>query len=262
MHLGACLLQAFPDQLHVDVHNPDFVLYAEVREHLYLYSQIIKGHKGLPVGTGGQAMLLLSGGIDSPVAGYMMASRGMELQAVYFHAFPFTSDQAREKVIELARQLTMFTGRLKLHIVDFTDIQLMLRDHCPGDMLTIAIRRMMMRIAVRLAGSNGCKALITGESLGQLASQTLEALCTTDAVSSIPVFRPLIGTDKDDTVQIARRIGTFETSILPYEDCCTVFVAKHPKTRPSIADAEAVEIGLDIEAMVEAGLGRIEEVLL
>ena len=168
--VGERLLDTFPGLLSVDVHNPDITIYVEIREHLYIYSEIIKGHKGLPVGTSGQGMLLLSGGIDSPVAGYMMASRGMELQAIYFHAFPFTSDQAKEKVIELARLLTMYTGRIRLHIVDFTEIQLTLRDHCPGDMLTIAMRRMMMRIAARLAAQQGCKALITGESLGQVAS--------------------------------------------------------------------------------------------
>lgn len=260
--LGEVLLDAYPDQLRVDVHQPDFTLYAEVRDHLYLYSQIEKGHKGLPVGMSGHGMLLLSGGIDSPVAGYMMASRGMELHAVYFHAFPFTSDQAKEKVIELARLLTVYTGRIKLHIVDFTEIQLILRDNCQADMLTIAMRRVMMRIAARLAVQVGCKALITGESLGQVASQTLEALCTTDSVVQMPVFRPLIGMDKDDTILIARRIGTFETSILPYEDCCTVFVAKHPKTHPSLADAEAAEAGLDIDALVETGMSRIEEVIL
>lgn len=260
--LGEVLLDAYPDLLRVDVHQPDFTLYAEVRDHLYLYSQIEKGHKGLPVGMSGHGMLLLSGGIDSPVAGYMMASRGMELHAVYFHAFPFTSDQAKEKVIELARLLTVYTGRIKLHIVDFTEIQLILRDNCQADMLTIAMRRVMMRIAARLAVQVGCKALITGESLGQVASQTLEALCTTDSVVQMPVFRPLIGMDKDDTILIARRIGTFETSILPYEDCCTVFVAKHPKTHPSLADAEAAEAGLDIDALVETGMSRIEEVIL
>ncbi|HAL74404.1 MAG TPA: tRNA 4-thiouridine(8) synthase ThiI [Clostridiales bacterium] len=260
--VGEHLLDTFPDLLRVDVHQPDFTIYVEIREHLYLYSQIIKGHKGLPVGMSGQGMLLLSGGIDSPVAGYMMASRGMELQAIYFHAFPFTSDQAKDKVIELARLLTFYTGRIKLHIVDFTDIQLQLRDSCPGEMMTIVMRRMMMRIAARLAESQGCKALITGESLGQVASQTLEALCTTDIVAPMPVFRPLIGLDKDDTIQIARRIGTFETSILPYEDCCTVFVAKHPKTHPSLADAEAAEADLDINSLVEAGLTRIEVISL
>lgn len=260
--IGDAVLKAWPDRLRVDVHAPDFTIYAEVREQLYLYSQIAKGHKGLPVGTGGRAMLLLSGGIDSPVAGYMMASRGMELEAVYFHAFPFTSDQAKEKVLELARILTTYTGRITVHIVNFTDIQLTLRDHCPADMMTIVMRRMMMRIAERLAEAKACKALITGESLGQVASQTLEALCATDKIVGMPVFRPLIGTDKDDTVTLARRIGTYETSILPYEDCCTVFVAKHPKTHPKTGDAEAAEQDLDIDGLVEAGLQRVEEVSL
>ncbi|HBP38887.1 MAG TPA: tRNA 4-thiouridine(8) synthase ThiI [Clostridiales bacterium] len=257
--LGETLLQAFPDLLLVDVHQPDFTLYAEIRDHLYLYSEIVPGSRGLPVGTGGQGLLLLSGGIDSPVAGYMMASRGMELQAVYFHAFPFTSDQAKQKVIDLARLLTQYCGRMRLHVVDFTDLQLTLRDHCPEDMLTIAVRRLMMRIAEGLAQREGCKALITGESLGQVASQTLDALCTTDeVVAAMPVFRPLIGMNKDDTIEIARRIGTFDTSILPFEDCCTVFVAKHPKTHPRLNEARAAEAGLDIPALVLAGLSRIE----
>jgi len=212
----------------------------------------------LPVGTSGTGLLLLSGGIDSPVAGYLMASRGMQLEAMYFHAYPFTSDQAREKVVELARHLSHYAGRIRLHVVNFTDIQITLRDLCPPEMMTIVMRRMMMRIADRFAGANRLKALITGESLGQVASQTLEALVTTDQISTRPVFRPLIGLDKDDTVAIARRIGTFETSILPFEDCCTVFVAKHPKTHPSPEDAVAAEKDLDIEALVALGLQAIE----
>jgi thiamine biosynthesis protein ThiI len=203
-------------------------------------------------------MLLLSGGIDSPVAGYLMASRGMELHAVYFHAHPFTSEQAKEKVIALADLVALYAGRVTLHIVHFTDIQLQLRDHCPSDMMTIVMRRMMMRIAERLAVQNGCGALITGESLGQVASQTLEGLASTDRVVGMPVFRPLIGLDKDDTVRIARRIGTFETSILPYEDCCTVFVDPHPKTHPKLSDSEQAEAGLDIDALVQAGLSAVE----
>ncbi len=205
-------------------------------------------------------MLLLSGGIDSPVAGYMMASRGMELQAIYFHAYPFTSDRAREKVEELGRLLTMYSGRLKLHVVDFTDIQLTLRDQCPADLMTIVMRRMMLRIAEKLSELQGCKAMITGESLGQVASQTIEAIQATGAVTRLPILRPLIGMDKDDTIAIARRIGTFETSILPYEDCCTVFVAKHPKTHPRMAEVLAAETGLDISALVADGLARISAV--
>ncbi len=256
--IGGELLEAFPDRLIVDVHQPDFILYLEVRDQLYLYTRIVKGQRGLPVGTSGKGMLLLSGGIDSPVAGYLMASRGMELHAVYFHAHPFTSEQAREKVVSLADQVAVYAGRVTLHIVHFTDIQLQLRDHCPSDMMTIVMRRMMMRIAQQLALANGCGALITGESLGQVASQTLEGLAATDRVVDLPVFRPLIGLDKDDTVRIARRIGTFETSILPYEDCCTVFVDPHPKTHPKLSDAEQAESGLDIDALVKAGLDAVE----
>ncbi len=260
--VGEAVLEAYPGRLRVDVHQPDFTLYVEVRDSIYLYSQIIQGHKGLPVGTGGRGMLLLSGGIDSPVAGYMMASRGMELEAVYFHAFPFTSDQAKEKVLDLGRILTTYTGRLTIHVVDFTDIQLTLRDHCPPDMMTLVMRRMMMRIAERLALSRDCKALITGESLGQVASQTLEALTVTGQVVTLPVFQPLIGINKDDTITLARRIGTFETSILPFEDCCTVFVAKHPKTHPKPDDAIKAEQDLDIESLINQGLLHIEEVNL
>jgi thiamine biosynthesis protein ThiI len=260
--IGGLLLNTFPDLLTVDVHNPDFTFYVEVRDYIYIYHTVIKAQKGLPVGMGGKGMLLLSGGIDSPVAGYMMSSRGMQIEAVYFHAFPFTSNQAKEKVVDLARLLTPFTGALRLHVVNFTEIQLQIRDHCPEDMITIVMRRMMMRIAEKLAEKHNCKALITGESLGQVASQTLEALCTTDSVVARPVFRPLIGMDKDDTVQIARRIGTFETSILPYEDCCTVFVAKHPKTHPSLLHASDAESSLDIDELVNCGLMDIEVIEL
>lgn len=256
--IGGDLLETYPDRLTVNVREPDFILYIEVRDQLYLYNRIVKGQRGLPVGTSGKGMLLLSGGIDSPVAGYLMASRGMELHAVYFHAHPFTSEQAKEKVIALADLVALYSGRVTLHIVHFTDIQLQLRDHCPSDMMTIVMRRMMMRIAERLAVQNGCGALITGESLGQVASQTLEGLAATDQVVGMPVFRPLIGLDKDDTVRIARRIGTFETSILPYEDCCTVFVDPHPKTHPKLSDAEQSEAGLDIDALVQAGLAAVE----
>ncbi|NLC84669.1 MAG: tRNA 4-thiouridine(8) synthase ThiI [Ruminococcaceae bacterium] len=260
--IGGDLITAFPEQLTVDVHKPDFILYIEVRDQLYLYSRIVKGQRGLPVGTSGKGMLLLSGGIDSPVAGYLMASRGMEISAVYFHAHPFTSEQAKEKVIDLARQLSVYSGRLTLHIVHFTDIQLALRDNSPSEMMTIIMRRMMMRIARELALQNGCKALITGESLGQVASQTLEGLiCTEDAVDML-VFRPLIGTDKDDTVNLARRIGTFETSILPYEDCCTVFVDPHPVTHPSLEQTYAAEARLNIPELVANGLANVEVIRL
>lgn len=260
--IGSTIKKTFPDQLEVKMNKPELIFHIEVRDRFYIYSGVSKGQKGLPVGISGKGMLLLSGGIDSPVAGYMMASRGLELEAVYFHAFPFTSDRAKEKVIELARKMTVYCGRIKLHIVNFTDIQVALRDHGPEDLLTIMIRRMMMRIADRLADRRDCKALITGESLGQVASQTLEALCCTDSIADKPVFRPLIGLDKDSTISIARDIDTFETSILPYEDCCTIFVAKHPKTHPSCSELEEAEQDIDIESMVNQGLDQIEEVIL
>ncbi len=259
--LGAYLLDHEP-RLVVDVNEPDFIVYVEVREDIFIYTGKKPGLKGLPVGTGGKALLLLSGGIDSPVAGFQMASRGMELEAVYFHSFPFTSDEAKEKVIELARIVSDYSGKIRLHIVNFTEIQVTLRQHCPADMLTIIMRRVMMRIAERIAQDNDCLALITGESLGQVASQTLQALVTTDKVVDMPVFRPLIGMDKDYTTQIARQIGTFETSILPYEDCCTVFVAKHPKTKPTLQDAIQAEASLDMEALVQEGFEKRETLLI
>ena len=257
--LGGRILDAFPS-LQVDVHNPEFTLYVEIRESNYLYSEKIYGHRGLPVGTAGKGMLLLSGGIDSPVAGYMMASRGMKLEAVYFHSYPYTSERAKEKVIDLARIVSHYAGSMILHVVDFTAIQLELYQNSPQDMLTITMRRVMFQIAEGLAGRSGCKALITGESLGQVASQTLEAICLTDEVVGMPVFRPLIGTDKDDTVLTARKIGTFETSILPYEDCCTVFVAKHPKTRPLRVDMDHAEKNLNIKELVEKGLSSVASI--
>lgn len=259
--LGAHILRNYP-KLSVDVHNPDFYIYIEVRDAFYLYGAIHPGAKGLPIGTGGQATVLLSGGIDSPVASYMMASRGVKLNAVYFHSFPFTSDEAKQKVIDLARILTAYTGPIELHIVNFTDIQVNMRQNCPSDMLTIVMRRVMMQIAEAIARESGAKALVTGESLGQVASQTLEAITTTNTVVDMPVFRPLIGVDKDFTVDIARKIGTYETSILPYEDCCTVFVDKHPKTRPHLQDAIDAEKELDIPAMVKEGIRRRDILLV
>jgi thiamine biosynthesis protein ThiI len=256
--IGGLLAHRFAGRLLVDVRQPDFILYIEVRNQIYLYSQIIASQRGLPVGTGGTGLLLLSGGIDSPVAGYLMASRGMRLEAIYFHTHPFTSDQALQKVIDLAGIVGRYSGNIRLNVVDFTQIQLKLRDLCPPDMLTIVMRRMMMRIADRYAAKRGLKALITGESLGQVASQTLEAIVTTDCMASRPVFRPLIGMNKDETVTIARRIGTFDTSIQPFEDCCTVFVAKHPKTHPSQNDALAAEKDLNIDELVWQGLHAIQ----
>ena len=258
--VGAFVLEHFPE-LTVDVHDPDFILNVEVREYNYVYAGKMMGHRGLPVGTAGKGMLLLSGGIDSPVAGYMMASRGMPIDAVYFHSYPYTSEQAKQKVVDLAKIVSRFSGRMNLYVVDFTKIQLDMVKNSPHDMLTIVMRRVMLQIAEQLALKSGCKCLITGESLGQVASQTLEAISITNEVVDMPILRPLIGMDKEATVKISRDIGAFETSILPFEDCCTIFVAKHPKTHPKHADIEEAEKNLDIEAMVKQGVEENLEVI-
>ncbi len=258
--VGAFVLEHFPE-LTVDVHEPDFILNVEVREYNYVYAGKMMGHRGLPVGTAGKGMLLLSGGIDSPVAGYMMASRGMPVDAVYFHSYPYTSEQAKQKVVDLAKIVSRFSGRMNLYVVDFTKIQLDMVKNSPHDMLTVVMRRVMLQIAEQLALKSGCKCLITGESLGQVASQTLEAISITNEVVDMPILRPLIGMDKEATVKISRDIGAFETSILPFEDCCTIFVAKHPKTHPKHADIEEAEKNLDIEAMVKQGVEENLEVI-
>ncbi len=231
--LGEKILAAFP-QMHVDVHDPEIMLHVEIREKIYIYSKIIPGPGGMPVGTNGKAMLLLSGGIDSPVAGYQICKRGVKLDATYFHAPPYTSERAKQKVIDLAKQVAKYSGPINLHVVNFTDIQLYIYEKCPHDELTIIMRRYMMKIAEHFAKETGSLALITGESIGQVASQTMQSLAATNEVCTIPVFRPLIGNDKQEIVDIAQKIGTFETSILPYEDCCTIFVAKHPVTKPNL----------------------------
>ena len=241
--LGEAILDAFPD-MRVDVHDPDVKLNVEIREEVYIYSEIIPGPGGMPVGTNGSAMLLLSGGIDSPVAGYMIAKRGVELEAVYFHAPPYTSERAKEKVVDLARLVSVYAGPIKLHVVNFTDIQLYIYEQCPHEELTIIMRRYMMRIAEHFAKEDGCLGLITGESIGQVASQTMQSLAATNAVCTLPVYRPLIGFDKRDIVDISQQINTYETSIQPYEDCCTIFVAKHPVTKPSIEKMEKSELNL------------------
>ena len=241
--LGEAILDAFPD-MRVDVHDPDVKLNVEIREEVYIYSDIIPGPGGMPVGTNGSAMLLLSGGIDSPVAGYMIAKRGVELEAVYFHAPPYTSERAKEKVVDLARLVSVYAGPIKLHVVNFTDIQLYIYEKCPHEELTIIMRRYMMRIAEHFAKKDGSLGLITGESIGQVASQTMQSLAATNAVCSLPVYRPLIGFDKRDIVDISQQINTYETSIQPYEDCCTIFVAKHPVTKPSIEKMEKSELNL------------------
>ena len=231
--IGHMLLEKYSNY-SVDVHNPQVLLTIEIRDKVYIYSEIIKGAGGLPIGTNGKAMLLLSGGIDSPVAGYMIAKRGVELEAVYYNAPPYTSERAKQKVIDLARIVSGYSGTIRLHIVNFTDIQLAIYEKCPHDELTIIMRRYMMRIAEHLAKKSGCQALITGESIGQVASQTMQSLVCTNDVCTMPVFRPCIGMDKQDIIDISEHIKTYETSVLPYEDCCTIFVAKHPVTKPNL----------------------------
>ncbi|MDD6628425.1 MAG: tRNA 4-thiouridine(8) synthase ThiI [Lachnospiraceae bacterium] len=233
VEMGGIILDAYPE-MSVDVHHPDILLNIEIRDKIYIYSEIIPGPGGMPVGTGGKAMLLLSGGIDSPVAGWMIAKRGVKIDAVYFHAPPYTSERAKQKVVDLARKVAAYTGPIYLHIINFTDIQLYIYDKCPHDELTIIMRRYMMRIAEHIAKETECLGLITGESIGQVASQTMHSLMATNEVCELPVYRPLIGFDKMDIVDISEKIDTYETSILPYEDCCTIFVAKHPVTKPNL----------------------------
>ncbi len=261
--LGEVILDTVP-ALKVDVHNPDITLYVEVREKIYVYSEIIPGPGGMPVGTGGKAMLLLSGGIDSPVAGYMIAKRGVKIDAVYFHAPPYTSERAKQKVIDLAKQVSKYAGPIYLHVINFTDIQLAIYEKCPQDELTIIMRRYMMRIAETIAKQTGCLGLITGESIGQVASQTLASLAVTNEVCTLPVFRPCIGMDKLEIVDISQKIDTYETSILPYEDCCTIFVAKHPVTKPSLEVIARHEHNLDevIDDLMKTALKTKETIVV
>ncbi len=260
--IGGDLLDAFP-HLRVDVEKPEVTVMVEIRDkYAFVHADKLPGAGGMPVGTGGRAALLLSGGIDSPVAGYMMAKRGVELCCVHFESFPYTSERAKEKVLTLANIMTAYTGRLQVLIVPFTRIQEEIRRSCPEDLFTLVMRRFMMRIAERLAQSENCRCLVTGESLGQVASQTIEAMDVTGAVCSMPVFRPLIGLDKEEIVVLSRKIGTFETSILPYEDCCTVFSPKHPLTRPKRHQAEEAERGLDIGQLVEDALRSTEKITI
>ncbi len=231
--LGERILDAFPNT-KVDVHDPEVLLNVEIREQVYLYSKIIPGPGGMPVGCNGKAMLLLSGGIDSPVAGYMIAKRGVLIDAVYFHAPPYTSERAKQKVVDLAKIVSRYTGPINLHVVNFTDIQLYIYEKCPHEELTIIMRRYMMRIAEHFAKETRCLGLVTGESIGQVASQTMQSLAATNEVCEMPVFRPVIAFDKQEIVDISQKIGAYETSILPFEDCCTIFVAKHPVTKPNL----------------------------
>ena len=259
--LGEKILEAFP-HMRVDVHHPDVLLSVEVREHIYIYSQIILGPGGMPVGTNGKAMLLLSGGIDSPVAGYMIAKRGVKIDAVYFHAPPYTSEQAKQKVIDLAHLVARYSGPINLHVVNFTDIQLYIYEKCPHEELTIIMRRYMMRIAEHFAKETGCLGLITGESIGQVASQTMQSLAATNDVCTMPVFRPVIGFDKQEIVDISEKIGTYETSIQPFEDCCTIFVAKHPVTKPNINIIRRSETHLEekIDELMKTALETVETI--
>lgn len=253
--LGEVILDAYPET-RVDVHNPDVTLRVEVRHKINIFSETIPGPGGMPIGTAGKAMLLLSGGIDSPVAGYMVSKRGVTIEATYFHAPPYTSERAKQKVVDLARQVAKYTGPIKLNVINFTDIQLYIYDQCPHDELTIIMRRYMMRIAETIAKESDCLALITGESIGQVASQTLPSLAVTNAVCELPVMRPLIAFDKQDIVDISLKIGTYETSVLPYEDCCTIFVAKHPVTKPNLKRIEKSELKLEekIDELVKTAI--------
>ena len=252
--IGGVVLESMP-KLRVDVHNPEIIVHVEIREFgAYIHAGQFKGAGGMPVGTNGKALLLLSGGIDSPVAGYMIAKRGVQIEAVHFESFPYTSERAREKVFELAQEVSQYAGSFNVHVVSLTHIQEELVKACEEDYFTLLLRRYMMAIADRLAHKLGCGGLITGESLGQVASQTMQALGVTDPLATLPVFRPCIGLDKEEIVQIARRIGTFETSIQPFEDCCTVFTPKHPRTRPELAKVLEQERKLDFEALVQEAL--------
>ena len=243
--------------IRVDVNDPEIVVQVEIREQFaYVHAGQFKGAGGMPVGTNGKALLLLSGGIDSPVAGYMVAKRGVQLEAVHFESFPYTSEMAREKVFELGREVAQYAGSFNLHVVSLTKVQELLVKNCEEDYFTLILRRYMMAIADRIAHKTGCGALITGESLGQVASQTMQAIGVTDPMATVPVFRPCIGMDKEEIVQVARKIGTFDTSILPYEDCCTVFTPKHPKTKPELSKVEEQQRRMDFDALVEEALAE------
>ena len=257
--IGGRLLERFPN-LSVDVHSPEVNVYVEIRETGYVHLDRISGAGGMPSGSNGKAMLLLSGGIDSPVAGYMIGKRGVQLEAIHFFSYPYTSDRAKDKVLKLGKIIALYTGSLKVHIVPFTDIQLQIRDKCPEEHLTLVMRRFMMQISQRIAEKRGCAALITGESIGQVASQTMGALAVTDDAVTMPVFRPLIGMDKEEIVEISRKIDTYETSILPYEDCCTVFTPRHPSTKPKLAKVLLSQNQLDIERLIDEAVEGTETV--
>ena len=262
MDLGEKILEAYPEQYSVDVHKPDFFLNVEIRSKINIFSEFIPGPGGMPVGTNGKATLLLSGGIDSPVAGYMIAKRGVIIDAVYFHAPPYTSDRAKQKVVDLAKLVANYSGPINLHIVNFTDIQLYIYDQCPHDELTIIMRRYMMKIAEHFAIEEESSGLITGECSGQVASQTMQSLAVTNEVCTLPVLRPLVGMDKQEIINISEQIGTYETSILPFEDCCTIFVAKHPVTKPNLKQIKKSELKLTekIDELVKTAIDTTETI--
>ena len=256
--LGEYLLEQFP-HLTVDVHEPDAKVVVEIRDFgAYIHGKQLPGAGGIPVGSGGRALLLLSGGIDSPAAGIMMAKRGLEIYAIHFASPPYTSERAKQKVITLAEKMTAYCGRINLFVVPFTEIQEHIKDDCPEELFTIIMRRFMMRIACRIARNSDCEALVTGESVGQVASQTIQAMTCTDAVCDMPVLRPVVGMDKDEIIAVAEKHDTFETSILPYEDCCTVFTPKHPRTKPKMKFVELAEQAMDMEAMIERAVRNTE----
>ena len=261
--IGGDILEAIPS-LTVDLFHPDHVVNIDIRENgkTFVYSEIIKAVNGMPVGTAGKGVVMLSGGIDSPVAAYMMAKRGMTLRAVHFHSFPYTSMQAKQKVLDLAKLVKKYSLRMTVDVVSFTEIQTAIHEKCPEEYMITIMRRFMMRIAEKLARMNGCGAVITGESLGQVASQTLESITSTNSVANIPVFRPLIGFDKDEIIEIAERIGTFKTSILPYEDCCTIFLPKKPVTKPRLDAVLKVESALDVDTLVNNAMQNIETIVI
>lgn len=261
--LGGRILEAYP-QMKVDVHDPQTLITVEIREKIYIYSESIPGPGGMPIGTNGKAMLLLSGGIDSPVAGYMIAKRGVKIDAVYFHAPPYTSERAKQKVVDLAKLVARYSGPIHLHVVNFTDIQLYIYEKCPHEELTIIMRRYMMKIAERIGKETGCLGLITGESIGQVASQTVQSLAATNEVCMMPVFRPVIGFDKQEIVDISLKINTYETSIQPYEDCCTIFVAKHPVTKPNLNVIKKSEMNLaeKIDEMMDTAVKTAEVIFV
>ena len=259
-YVGGELQEAYPDT-PVDVHNPELTVYVEVRDlAAYVHADPVSGAGGMPVGSNGVAVTLLSGGIDSPVSTYMIARRGVRLIPVHFFSFPYTSEQAKEKVVELATLLADYCGKMTIEVVPFTHIQEEIRDKCPEEYFTLIMRRFMMRLAEKIALYYGAGAIVTGENLGQVASQTMEAMAVTRAVTTLPIVQPLIGFDKEEIVRLARKIGTFGTSILPYEDCCTVFTPRHPRTKPKLKDVEAVEAALDVEALVEEAFNGIEQI--